>query len=337
LEDPGLTATIQNCLAKALHPENIIFGISLQYDVDPNLDFVSTQSRIIRFPKPNYDTNTGPGIIEIRNAIKRLHKDEEYFLQIDSHTDFAKNWDDILIHDVHEFKNKTIISKQIQQKELEETDMSKFIFNPSKSPILYTTRVSDTEYIKNNLVNKNYFYNHYISGGFIFAKSKWLYEVPLSNYHKFPYEEQEQSLISYCHGYDIVAPRYSRQVIFAGNDSKYENPKNELWWDIEKIDETDPTTWIYTRKWIKDNEPMTLEVEKLLLFGKNDFMDITNRARTLTDFYSVIGLGKEYKQYFAELQGGAHSKTFLVKGYDSKEGMFNARMKKADPNFREEE
>ena len=54
----------------------------MQYDVEPNLDFVSTQSRIIRFPKPNYDTNTGPGIIEIRNAIKRLHKDEEYFLQI---------------------------------------------------------------------------------------------------------------------------------------------------------------------------------------------------------------------------------------------------------------
>jgi hypothetical protein len=324
-------------LAKAMHPENIIFGISLQYDVEPNLDFVSTQSRIIRFPKPNYDTNTGPGIIEIRNAIKRLHKDEEYFLQIDAHTNFVKNWDDILIHDINEFKNKTIISKQIQQIELEETSRSEFVFTPNVLPVLYTRIISDVQYIKDNLANKNYFYNHYISGGFIFAKSKWLYEVPLANYHKFPYEEQEQSLISYCHGYDIVAPRYNRQVIFAGTDLKYQDPKNTLWWNIEKVNEADPATWKYTRKWIKDNEIMTLEVEKLILFGKNDFMDITNRARTLTGFYSAIGLGKEYKQYFAELQGGAHLKTFLVKGYDSKESMFNARMKKSDPNFGEEE
>jgi hypothetical protein len=322
-------------LAKALHPENIVFGISLQYDVEPNLDFVSTQSRIIRFPKPNYDTNTGPGIIEIRNAIKRLHKDEEYFLQIDAHTDFAKNWDDILIHDINEFENKTIISKQIQQVELEETNRSEFVFTPNALPVLFTRIISDVQYIKDNLANKNYFYNHYISGGFIFTKSKWLYEVPLASYHKFPYEEQEQSLISYCHGYTIISPRYNRQVIFAGNDLKYQDPKSELWWDINKVDNNDPTTWVYTKKWIKDDEDLTLEVEKLLLFGKNNFMDITNQARTLTDFYSAIGLGKEYKQYFAELQGGSHSKTFLVKGYDSKEGMFNARMKKADPNFKE--
>jgi hypothetical protein len=324
-------------LAKALHPENIVFGISLQYDVEPNLDFVSTQSRIIRFPKPNYGTNTGPGIIEIRNAIKRLHKDEEYFLQIDAHTNFIKNWDDILIHDINEFENKTIISKQIQQVELEETNRSEFVFTPNALPVLSTRIISDVQYIKDNLANKNYFYNHYISGGFIFTKSKWLYEVPFASYHKFPYEEQEQSLISYCHGYNIVAPRYNRQVVFAGNDLKYQDPKSEIWWDINKVDNNDPTTWIYSKKWIKDDEDLILEVEKLLLFGKNNFMDISNSSRTLTDFYSAVGLGKEYKQYFAELQGGNHSKTFLVKGYNSKEGMLNARIKKADPNFKEKD
>jgi hypothetical protein len=324
-------------LAKALHPENIVFGISLQYDVEPNLDFVSTQSRVIRFPKPNYDTNTGPGIIEIRNAIKRLHKDEEYFLQIDAHTSFTKNWDDTLIHDIHEFENKTIISKQIQQAEPEETNRSEFVFTPNTFPVLYTRKISDVEYIKDNLANKNYFYNHHIAGGFIFAKSKWLYEVPLANYHKSLYEEQEQSLISYCHGYNIIAPRYNRQVVFAANDLKYQDPKSELWWDIDKIDSNDPTTWIYTKKSIKDDEELALEVEKLILFGKNNFMDISNSSRTLTDFYSATGLSKEYKQYFAEVQGGSHSKTSLITGFHDREGMHNSRMKKADPKFKDKD
>ena len=322
-------------MAKALHPENIIFGISLQYNVEPNLDFISTQSRIIRFSKPNYDTNTGPGIIEIRNAIKKLHKDEEYFLQIDAHTNFVNNWDDILIHDIHEFENKTVISKQILQQELKEQTRSKYFFTPNSLPIIGASAIEDPEYIKNNSIEKKYFYNYYISGAFIFTKSKWLYEVPIPNYHKYPYEEEEQALISYCHGYDIVAPKYNRQVVFPGTDSKHLQPLDERWWHIEKIDTNDPSTWIYTRKWIKDDDEMISEVEKLFIFGKNNFIDLTYSARPISSFYSAIGLAKEYKQYFAELQGGSHSKTFLVTGYDSKQGQYEAKIRKADVNFKE--
>jgi len=333
LEDPSLTDTIRNCLNKAKKPQNIVFGISLQYEVSPYLDNFINQCRIIKHDLPDFENNSGIGIIEIRNAIKKLHKDEDYFLQIDAHTDFAENWDDILIHDINEFDNKTIISKQICEKERKDELITKFSFSET-TPILCAFPETDIEQIQKNLINKNYFLSYHLAGGFIFTKSDWLYNVPLNNYHKQIYEEQEQTIISYCHGYNIVNPLLKRQVIFSGTDSKCIGDFDEKWWKLNKVDLENPDSWTYTKKWIEDSKEIINEVENLLINGQNSFMNINNCARSVVDFYSAIELGKEYKQYFAKVKGGAHKNTTWVVGHNTKDSLLKYREKKSDKYFK---
>jgi hypothetical protein len=329
LEDPGLIDTIKDCLKKAKKPENIIFGIALTYETEPNLDFIQNQSRIIRTPMPDYNNQIGMGIIEIRNAIKRLHKDETYFLQIDAHANFEKNWDDILIHDINEMDDKTVISKQISELENKENHITQFRLIP-ETPVLTGSTVVNLDKIQKKLINENYFLNHYISCNFIFAKAKWLYEVPMVTYHRYPYEEQEHTIISYCYGYNAVSPLRKRQVVFAGTDPKYHFPRSEKWWRINKINPDDESTWQYDRLWISDNDEMRTEVEQLMLTGKNKYMSIENTARNIIDFYTDIGLAEEYKQMFSLLKGGNTPSHFRVRGDHTKDELVAYRLKKID-------
>jgi|LakMenEpi03Aug12_release.lakeMendotaPanAssembly.Ray.scaffolds.fasta_scaffold38436_3 hypothetical protein len=342
LEEPGLIDTIKDCLNKAKKPENIIFGISLQYENEPDLNFINNQSRIIRYPLPDYDNNIGPGIVEIRNAIKKLHKDEEYFLQIDSHTTFDKNWDDVLITDINKFENKTIISKQILQKEIKTNSITEYTLDINKKEgiLIGTVSQSDndvTPIIEKRLIkDSKYFTNIFLSGNFYFTKSRWLYEVPTSN-HKYVYEEIVPAIISYCYGYNIVSPLISRQVIYSNTDKKYLEPLDEKWWHVVKVNPEDSTTWLFGRKWIRDDLEVVNEIEKLLFYGKNKYMSIENNIRSIIDFYNEVGLGKEFRQLHAEILGGRHSKDLWVIGYDTKEGMIGYRERKLDAFFKGDE
>lgn len=339
LEEPSLVDTIKNCLKNAKNPNNIIFGISLQYSNEPDLSFIDNQSRIIKYPLPDYNNNIGPGIIEIRNAIKKLHKDEEYFLQIDSHTVFDKNWDNTLIVDLDKFENKTIISKQLWQQERMDSYVTKYSIDMSRPQGLLIGYTSEQDEDVSNIIkekrikNLYYFKNTYLSGNFIFTKSKWLYEVPISN-HKYVYEEVEPAIISYCYGYDIVSPLRSNQVIFSGIDYKYSEPLDEKWWDIVKVDPNDKTTWLYGRKWIRDNNDMVKEVEKLMLFGKNKYISLEHTARPIEDFYKEVGISKEYMEELAKIESANNFEDFDVVGHYNKEALFFYRETIADKQYR---
>jgi hypothetical protein len=335
IEDPALIKTINSCLNNAKKPENIVFGISLQYEKNPDLNFISNQSRIIQHPFPDYDNNVGVGVVEIRNNIKKLHKDEEYFLQIDAHTKFKKNWDDILIHDINKFNKKTVISKQISEIENKNEHYSEFSLSITL-PIVKASTKTNMNIIQDRLVDNNYFLNYFIAGGFIFTKSEWLYSVPVMPNQKALYEEETQSILTYCNGYQIVSPLLKRQVIFSDTDSKYID-KDEKWWTINKNNTEDKTLWTYTRKGIHETEGEKKELDHFVLFGKNNNIDITNGHFNIIDFYTAVGLGKEYRQLQAEIRDGAHSKDLWVVGYDSKEGMVGYRQRKLDPFFKGDE
>lgn len=87
--DPTLTRTMKNAIANASNPGDIVFGLGLQYYDMPDLsEFSDNQIRAIE-----YNPDTRPGIVRIRHQISQLVKDEDFFLQIDSHYGFCKDWD----------------------------------------------------------------------------------------------------------------------------------------------------------------------------------------------------------------------------------------------------
>ena len=101
LPDKELYFTIHQCLTMARNPKNIYIGIAYYNDLDSEVD---PYELIKSFNNPNikikvYDINDekNRGIGAGRNDAKQFYNKQKYFLQIDSHTNFDKNWDKKMI------------------------------------------------------------------------------------------------------------------------------------------------------------------------------------------------------------------------------------------------
>lgn len=90
-EDPQLVDTIRNAIERADLPDNIFFGIALQYASEPDLSEFSNIKTI------SFNPETRPGIVRVRYEISNLYEDQDFYLQIDSHYNFVDSWDSILL------------------------------------------------------------------------------------------------------------------------------------------------------------------------------------------------------------------------------------------------
>ena len=103
----------------------------------------------------------------------------------------------------------------------------------------------------------------------------------------FPFEEAEWSLVTYCNGYDIVAPTSENVMLFADNDEKYHQTNNLKWWTAVGDSPI--------RKWVFDDRNMFVEVCNLMLFGKNKYMDISNLEKSVEDFYYATNSSESFE------------------------------------------
>ena len=92
--DPELLPTLRDCLRKARHPENLVFGICWQRDFTERLDEFAGDKRFRVITIPWWDSK---GVCWARNAIQSLYNGETYTLQLDSHHRFIQDWDAELI------------------------------------------------------------------------------------------------------------------------------------------------------------------------------------------------------------------------------------------------
>jgi hypothetical protein len=287
-EDTTITDTLNKLLISADKPENIVFGFGFNYKQEPDLSWLSNKYYILR-DSDDYGDVVQPGIIQIRNAIRRLVTDEGYYLSIDAHANFKSGWDTTLINDIeelHRISDKFVISKQIMAPEDSTNYYTKWKRLPDQSPMGFP--FPDDGYTKNNMVTDNYFLNYYVSGNFIFAKTSWLKGMEFPDYHGFPYEEPELSLAAFCNGFDVVSPTGSHCPIAAGNDPKYIFPYDERWWKFIGTDRNNREHW--EKIWALDEGEMIVEARKLLLTGENKYFSLTGLKRSVNQFYDTIGL-----------------------------------------------
>lgn len=120
LYDTELIPTVLNLFEEAYSPEDVYVGVSLldlndelfkkfkketkKYSSNIRIEFLELNSE-------NYKEMFGVGFG--RKRALGLYKEEDYFLQIDPHSMFAKNWDATLINKFHEaqkyVKNKRVV------------------------------------------------------------------------------------------------------------------------------------------------------------------------------------------------------------------------------------
>jgi hypothetical protein len=107
LSDPDIILTIKDAIKKALHPEKLSFGVCLQIlEDDKNFAELKNLS-CVRIKQVSVYDAKGP--IYARYICEKLLESETYFLQIDCHTRFFQNWDQIIID---EFKKSLFLNQK---------------------------------------------------------------------------------------------------------------------------------------------------------------------------------------------------------------------------------
>jgi len=216
--DYELKHTILDCINKAKHPENLRFGVCLQYDENEKtnehvLDFLESKLPI-KVLKYHYTESNGG--CWARNLAQSLYDGETYHLQIDSHTRLIQNWDEIVINDYTELKktvDKPLISflppSYSRFDELGVDYDFKNIQLLDKINIPKIERIT-TEYWPAYGGYGNEQHTNFKSvnaillyGGFIFSEGKWIVEVEQDPEHYYTGEEFALAIRSYTHGYDI--------------------------------------------------------------------------------------------------------------------------------------
>lgn len=209
--DYECSMTIDSIFKNAKNPQNIFIGVCEQNKDDEPEEQCITFDNIryldnIRIKKLDFSEAKGPTYA--RYWCSQLWEGEEYFLQIDSHTTFIKNWDSDLIEMIKQAKkesNRPVLSAYPPTKE--QMDISGFPdfesakINDNKIPMLYCGWSSHSEIPKRS--NKPW-----AAAGFMFLESDFLnyvqFDPNLS--HLFQLEEILFSARLFTNGWDFYTP-----------------------------------------------------------------------------------------------------------------------------------
>lgn len=212
--DSELVNTIYSALSNAYDKDRIFFYIFSQDEEHPKLeslfDLFNTANYF--YDKEHYSVSTGVGYARLRTQSK-LSNDYKYYLQVDSHTQFAKDWDKRLIDDYQRLMplwGKYIFSTYPPGYTYEKFGDIKFntdgvspairiVAEPEK---IYTFGAEYGPYHGGEDGQES----AYFCAGFAFGYAKYFMKVKYDKYIYFQGEEHTMSLRFYDNDIKIVCP-----------------------------------------------------------------------------------------------------------------------------------
>lgn len=298
--DPFVYETIKSAHEQAFDKDALVFGVYFQgYDEDSwMIDRLRTDLKDVNI---KIETVNGDQasiyLCEIKKAVSdNLMTDEAYYLQIDSHTKFRKNWDIML-------KTELLIANRLFGKSIINSQTSYFTSwsDPFISDPL-TSYASNEEWSwirenvnfeheislngrvvtkPNNLMIQEKFYN----GNMVFAYSYYVKEVPFPEKVAQCFEQQTMMLRAWTAGYNVISPSYLYTNNF--NYWREENAKGDSFirhyrWDNEEHNK---------RHKIANLESFE-EYKKIFNLSGNSGYHLQNGAfknRTIREYINFIG------------------------------------------------
>jgi hypothetical protein len=109
LEDEELVDTVFSAFNNTI--EKVSFGIAFTTSKDFYDDKIRKLRKIPNLRHMLLDLENNYGTGKGRNSARSMYQNEEYFLQIDSHTEFEKGWDIKLINLYDDVKTETSLDK----------------------------------------------------------------------------------------------------------------------------------------------------------------------------------------------------------------------------------
>jgi hypothetical protein len=231
--DPGLLATIADCLAKARQPDRLRFGICWQYG--PELTG-SEQLAGPRFAVHYVDARLSRGACWARAEIMKLYDGEDWYLQLDSHHRFTQDWDDKLV----EQAGLTGCPRPVlttyaagftpgQEAAANVTTMEFDCF--TEQGVLLPKPALATEPRDAPIRAR------FLSAHFLFAPGSFVLDVPYDPELYFIGEEITLAVRAFTHGYDLFHP--SQHIVW----HEYTRAGRAKHWDDHTHDTGSPVAW----------------------------------------------------------------------------------------------
>lgn len=293
--DDMLEFTLKSAYNNAKYKKNIFFGV-----VDQNYENQREKIKILDFSQQIRYCHVFPndtlGVSWARHLVFSLYDNEEYCLQVDSHTYFEENWDENLINQYNQLLDKSlkpIISTYPYDFSMD--DSGGIIFKkPSGKSILVLRPKSECNLSEENLVlqfsAQHVISNEAINGchiaaGFLFTKGSFIEEIPYDPYLYFHGEEQSLSLRAYTKGWDIYHPIW---IPLYHQYKKANISHNRHHWHGEISKQRD-LDWVYLQKRSKDRLSMLIKGEL------NNSIYGLGTVRSIQDFINFSGI--DYRHY----------------------------------------
>lgn len=324
-QDPLLLETLSSAYVKAKFPKNLRFGVLDQSDfpIDPNKLKIRNQ---LSFEHVAPSESKGP--CWARRRIQNYVNDEDYYLQVDSHTLFQQDWDELIIkyHGwVEEFHDHEFIFSGYPRSFKVPKD-----FNPKKDT--YKINVTHKDTLGIAFREKRFFEDgHYsmqksvkahsfapvkgvlVGGGFIFGRINFVKTIPYDEKLYFHGEELNIALRLYTNGWDVVhIPRVPLFHLY----TDVNNLIRKLHWNPE--DDS-----LRTKKWHELDKDSKARLS-YIIEGKIEGEYGLGKTRDLKSFSEKVGIDILNKEVVD--QEGAISGKWLkeIKGKrDFKEVEFN--------------
>jgi len=291
--DPVCKETVKSIFENAAYPNKIFLGICQQNKPDEDEDCkINNENnpniKIIRIP--HFEAK---GPTWARYLCSTLWNGEEYFMQIDSHTKFIKNWDIKCIKMIKDIINSSASKKPILSHYPRElTDLNSYNEKnqyqvPRICQSFWNNRGMLSFLAAETIDTKNKSYQTpYIAGGMIFGPSEYLLEVPYDP--NLPYlfigEEILHSIRSFTYGWDVFTP--IENIIFHEYTRK---DKVKIWTDNPTYSNLNAFEKVKYYIGLVDKQKLNSEMlNNLDKYG-------LGKQRTLEDFYKYAGIDKDNK------------------------------------------
>ena len=219
--DPEVIRTVTNLITNSSNPKNLyIYVLEQNGNTDPSVSGINPQLlklSNVDVETINYLEAKGPNWA--RYLIQKKWNKQEYYLQIDSHTLFIKNWDTILIEMLQLLNNDKAVLTQYPP----EYDLNTGIFDTSilRSELYVEgikskdnfTRIQ-SEYTTKSTNTSKPFTSEAWGACFSFSKSCILRDAPCDPYLPYLFfgEELDITLRLYTRGWKFYSP--NKSIVF---------------------------------------------------------------------------------------------------------------------------
>ena len=213
-QDPLLEATIYSAYNNADNPKDLIFGICDQ-STSP-LD-ISSFEFSGQFKYEHVDPINSEGPCWARSRIQNKFNNEDYYLQIDSHMQFEKNWDVYLINYLERIRGINLSSHQLPiitcyPRAFNVVDLKEGKFELNNNEIR-TDAISyrkDSMFIKENfsrqigsIATQEISHGYLIAAGCLFSLGDFVKEIPYDSDYYFYGEEISLMIRAFTRGFGI--------------------------------------------------------------------------------------------------------------------------------------